>query len=263
MILSSISWNVDPEIIGFGGLSIRWYGLLFASSFIIGYYIMKNIFEKEKISIELLDKLTIYSGLGTVLGARLGHCLFYEPEFYWNHPLEILYIWHGGLASHGAGIGILISLFLFSRMSKKPFLWTLDRVVIIAALAGFLIRTGNLINSEIYGKASNLPWAFIFERSDPLQIPRHPTQIYEALCYLLIFIVLMFAYYKWNFGKKSGLIFSIFLMTIFTARFFIEFVKDIQVNFESDMFLNMGQILSIPFVLYGVVLLFLSTKRKS
>jgi phosphatidylglycerol---prolipoprotein diacylglyceryl transferase len=262
MILNYITWNVDPEILNFGSLAIRWYGLLFASSFIIGYYIMKNMFAIEKVSVELLDKLTIYVGLGTVLGARFGHCLFYEPEFYLRNPLEILYIWHGGLASHGAAIGILISLYLFSRKSKKSYLWILDRIVVVVALSGFLIRMGNLINSEIYGQESSLPWAFIFERSDPMNVPRHPTQIYEALCYISVFAFLMFGYFKWEFGKKQGLLFGIFLIGIFAARFFIEFVKDIQVNFESDMFLNMGQLLSIPFVLVGIVLLFRAIKIK-
>jgi prolipoprotein diacylglyceryl transferase len=272
MILNYINWNVDPEIVGFWGLSIRYYGLLFASSFFFGYLIMQKMFKKESLSIELLDKLTVYMAVGTVLGARLGHCLFYGPHFdilgfngeilvrgYLSHPLDILKIWQGGLASHGAAVGILIAIYYFSKKHKKPYLWTMDRIVIVVALAGFLIRMGNLMNSEIYGNPTELPWGFIFVRNGEV-LPKHPTQIYEALSYLIIFVLLYFIYNKQGAQLKQGLIFGLFLILLFTARFFIEFIKEVQVNFEQGMSLNMGQWLSIPFVVIGVFLLYRSLK---
>jgi len=260
MLLNYINWNVDPDIVNFWGLTIRYYGLLFAASFFFGYLIMQKIFKKEGLSVELLDKLTVYMAVGTVLGARLGHCLFYQPDYYLSNPLEIIKIWHGGLASHGAAIGILISLYLFSKKNKKPYLWTLDRIVIVVALAGFFIRMGNLMNSEIYGIETSLPWGFIFAR-DGQTVPKHPTQIYEALSYLLIFILLYSIYRKKGTQVKQGLIFSLFLIILFSVRFFIEFIKEDQVRFEQGMSLNMGQWLSIPFVLIGFYLLFRSFKQ--
>lgn len=257
MILNYVTWNVDPEIVGFWGLSIRYYGVLFAASFFFGYIIMQKMFKKEGLTVELLDNLTIYMALGTIIGARLGHCLFYQPEYYLRNPIEILFIWHGGLASHGAAIGILIALYMFSKKNKKPYLWILDRIVIVVALAGFFIRMGNLMNSEIYGIETNLPWGFIFVQ-DGQTVPKHPTQIYEALSYLIIFIVLYMIYNKKGKELKQGLIFGIFLITLFSVRFFIEFIKEVQVDFESRMSLNMGQWLSIPFVLVGVYLIYRS-----
>ena len=261
MILNYINWNIDPEIFGFWGLSIRYYGVLFASSFFFGYLIMQKIFKKEGLTIELLDNLTIYMALGTVIGARLGHCLFYQPEYYLRNPWEILFIWHGGLASHGAAIGILLALYFFARKNKKPYLWILDRIVIVVALAGFFIRMGNLMNSEIYGIETNLPWGFIFVRDGQI-VPKHPTQIYEALSYLLIFVVLFLIYRKKGVEIKQGFIFGLFLITLFTVRFLIEFIKEVQVDFESTMSLNMGQWLSIPFVITGVYLLINSQRKK-
>lgn len=251
MTLSYITWNLDPEIFHLGPFSIRYYGILFALSFYMGYIIMLKFFKKENLSAELLDKLTIYMAVGTVLGARLGHCLFYQPDYYFSHPLEIIKIWHGGLASHGAGIGILIALYLFSRKYKKPYLWTLDKIAIVVALAGFFIRTGNLMNSEIYGDVTNLPWGFIFKHNGEI-LPKHPTQIYEALSYLLIFFLLYFLHNKKSIKLKNGTIFGLFMSLLFTVRFLIEFIKEVQVNFENSMTLNMGQILSIPFILIGI-----------
>ena len=272
MLRNYINWNVDPDIVSFWGLTIRYYGLLFASSFFFGYLIMQKIFKKEGLTIELLDKLTVYMAVGTVLGARLGHCLFYGPHFdtlgfngeilvrgYLSHPLDILKIWQGGLASHGAAVGILIALYYFSKKNKKPYLWTMDRIVIVVALAGFLIRMGNLMNSEIYGIPTELPWGFIFVRNGEV-LPKHPTQIYEALSYLLIFVLLYFIYNKKGAQVKQGLIFGLFLILLFTARFFIEFIKEVQVDFEQGMSLNMGQWLSIPFVFIGLLLLYRSLK---
>ncbi|HKL09201.1 MAG TPA: prolipoprotein diacylglyceryl transferase [Bacteroidales bacterium] len=259
MILNYIHWDVDPEIIGFWGLSIRYYGVLFAASFFFGYLIMQKIFKKEGLSVELLDKLTVYVAVGTVVGARLGHCLFYDPAYYLQNPIEIIKIWRGGLASHGAAIGILIALYYFARKNKKPYLWILDRIVIVVALAGFFIRMGNLMNSEIYGIETSLPWGFIFVRNGEV-LPKHPTQIYEALSYLLIFILLYSIYRKKGTKVRQGLIFSLFLILLFSVRFLIEFIKEVQVDFEQTMSLNMGQWLSIPFVIIGFYLLYRSYK---
>jgi len=261
MIFNYIHWDINPEIVGFWGLSILFYGVLFASAFFFGYLIMQKIFKKEGLPVELLDKLTVYVALGTIIGARLGHCLFYDPSYYLSNPLEILKIWRGGLASHGAAIGILIALYYFSKKNKKPYLWILDRIVIVVALAGFFIRMGNLMNSEIYGIPTKLPWGFIFVRNGEV-IPKHPTQIYEALSYLLIFFLLYSIYNKKGTNVRQGLIFSIFLILLFSVRFLIEFIKEVQVDFEQTMALNMGQWLSIPFILTGIYLLYRSYKQK-
>lgn len=261
MIISAIIWNVDPEIFRIGNFAIRWYGLLFALGFVFGYIIMGSIFKKEKIPQKLLDTLTMYMVIGTVVGARLGHCLFYEPGFYLSHPLNILKIWEGGLASHGAAVGIIIALYFFSRKAKKTFLWIIDRVVIVVALAGFFIRMGNLMNSEIYGVETSLPWGFIFVRWGET-LPKHPTQIYEALSYLLIFVLLYSIYLRKGIKLKDGYIFGLFLILLFSARFLIEFIKEPQVGFEDNMILNMGQLLSIPFVLLGIAILIRSKKQK-
>lgn len=260
MILNSIVWNVDPEIFRIGGFAIRWYGLLFALGFVFGYIIIGRIFKKEKVPEKLLDTITTYMVVGTVVGARLGHCLFYEPEYYLSNPLKILKVWEGGLASHGAAIGILIALYFFSKKAKKTYLWTMDRVVIVVALAGFFIRMGNLLNSEIYGVATNLPWGFIFERWGET-VPKHPTQIYEGLSYLLIFVLLYSIYLKKGIKLKDGYIFGLFLILLFSMRFLIEFIKEPQVGFEANMMLNMGQLLSIPFIIAGVVLFARSLKN--
>ena len=228
--------------------------MLFASGFFFGYLIMQRIFKHEKLPIKLLDQLATYMIVSTVIGARLGHVLFYEPTYYLGNPLEILKIWNGGLASHGAAIGILVALYLFSRKNKKPYLWVVDRIVIVVALAGFFIRMGNLMNSEIFGIETVVPWAFIFVQID--NIPRHPTQIYEGLSYLAIFGYLYWYYWKTDGKPRPGFIFGMFLILLFTVRFFIEFVKVTQVGFEAGMVLNMGQWLSIPFVLVGLYLVF-------
>lgn len=254
MMLSAIVWNVDPEIFRIGSFAIRWYGLLFALGFVFGYIIMGRIFKKEHIPAKMLDTLTTYMVVGTVVGARLGHCLFYEPEYYLSHPLEILMIWKGGLASHGAAIGILLSLYFFSRKSKKSYLWIVDRIVIVVALSGLFIRTGNLMNSEIYGIQTNLPWGFIFERWGET-VPKHPTQIYEALSYFVIFIVLYYLYNRKYKTMKDGYLTGLFLIILFSVRFLIEFIKEPQVGWEENLLLNMGQILSIPFILTGIGLL--------
>lgn len=260
-----IEWNISPEIVALGPLSLRWYGILFASSFVIGYKIMFDIYKQEGRSEKDLNDLVWYMVIGTVLGARLGHCLFYNPEFYLTNPLEILKIYRGGLASHGAAVAIPLSIYLFAKRRKNfSFLWQMDRVVITVALAAFFIRTGNLFNSEIVGIPTDLPWGFIFVNAtgdiDPL-IPRHPAQLYEAIAYLFVFIFI-YRLYKLKYKElNDGLIFGVFLVGIFGFRFLIEFIKENQTYFEEGMFLNMGQILSIPLIVYGIYLIVTKIKR--
>jgi len=261
MIINAIVWNVNPEIFSLGSFAVRWYGVLFALGFVFGYIIMGRIFKKERIPDKLLDTLTTYMVIGTVVGARLGHCLFYEPEYYLSNPIRILKVWEGGLASHGAAIGILIALWFFVRKAQKSYMWILDRIVIVVALAGFFIRTGNLMNSEIYGVETSLPWGFIFARWGET-VPKHPTQIYEGLSYLIIFIFLYTLYNKKGKQLKEGTLFSLFLIILFSVRFLIEFIKEPQVGFEANMALNMGQLLSIPFILAGILILWLYKPKK-
>jgi phosphatidylglycerol---prolipoprotein diacylglyceryl transferase len=263
-ILGYITWNVSPDIIRIGGTAIRWYGLLFAASFFFGYLIMARMFKKEGIPIKLLDELTTYMIVGTIVGARLGHCFFYEPGYYLHNPLKILMIWEGGLASHGAGIGIVLAILLFSWRKKMDFLRVMDRIVVVVALSGFLIRTGNLMNSEIFGIPTGLPWGFRFIRAlNPSEAidPRHPTQIYEGLSYLVIFFVLLLYYYRKDGKPSPGFLFGLFLVTVFAMRFVIEFIKEPQESFESSMILNLGQLLSVPFIIAGILLIWYSRRR--
>ena len=261
MISNYITWTANPQIFHIGSLSVRWYGLLFAMSFAVGYFIMLRFFRKEKIADTVLDKLSMYMLIATVIGARLGHVLFYEPASYLAHPLDILKIWEGGLASHGAAIGILLGLYFFARSEKRTYFWTLDRIVIVVALAGFFIRMGNLMNSEIYGNETTLPWGFIFERVGET-LPKHPTQIYEALSYLAIFAYLISYYYRKDGKPREGYLFGFFLVSLFSVRFIIEFLKEPQVSFENSMALNMGQLLSIPFIIAGLYIIFRKVKTE-
>lgn len=256
MLLQYIHWNPDPVALSLGFVHVRWYGLLFALPFAIGYYIMRDMFRRENQPMQYLDTLLTYIVIGTVVGARLGHCLFYEPEVYLADPIRILKIWEGGLASHGAGIGVIVALLLFSRKTHISFWWVADRLAILVGLAGLTIRTGNLFNSEIYGKPTDVPWAFVFERVDNL--PRHPTQIYEALSYFAVFLWMYWIYRRrMREGKtiRPGWMMGLLLILIFTLRILIEFLKEPQVGFEQHMMLNMGQLLSIPFILAGIYLM--------
>jgi len=257
MHLLIIPWDVNPEIFRIGSFAIRWYGLFFAFSFLFGYIIMIKIFRNENLNEALLDKLTIYMAVGTIVGARLGHCFFYEPDYYLSHPGEIIKVWHGGLASHGAAIGILLAVGLFSYKEKKGYFWVLDRIAIVVALSGFFIRMGNLMNSEIYGVETSLPWGFVFLRNHEVA-PKHPTQIYEALAYLAIFVLLYKLYWRKKGEHIEGSLISLAIMLIFIARFFIEFLKEDQVPFEANMTLNMGQSLSIPFIILAIVMFIIS-----
>lgn len=266
MTLLYINWNVNPEIFRIGGFAVRWYGLLFASSFFFGYLILYKVFKKENINIKYLDELTTYMIIGTIIGARLGHCFFYEPQYYLQHPWKILMIWEGGLASHGAAIGIIVTILIFSYLKKLTFLWVMDRVVIVVALSGFLIRTGNLMNSEIFGIPTSLPWGFRFPRATDLPeaiVPRHPTQLYEGLSYLVIFLLLWWLYYKKGGKPHRGLLFGLFLILVFGVRFLIEFIKEPQEGFEKSMTLNMGQLLSIPLIITGAILVYLAIKKST
>lgn len=250
-ILSAITWNVSPEIIKLGPITLRWYGLLFALGFVVGYQIMTGIYKTEGKTIKQLDFLAIIMILTTVIGARLGHCLFYEPEIYLANPIRILYVWEGGLASHGAGIAIILGLIYYSKKNKDiTALWVLDRIVIVVALAGFFIRMGNLFNSEIYGIPTDVSWAVIFERVD--NIPRHAVQLYESISYLFIFVILYTVYLKNKAKLAPGLTFGLFLIFIFGMRFILEYFKAYQADFETELPLRMGQLLSIPFVLTGI-----------
>jgi len=260
-MLSFITWNVRPEIIE--GFHVRWYGLLFAGVFIVSYLILQKVFRKENIADKVLDGVLTTALLGGIIGARLGHCLFYQPDYYLAHPIDILKIWEGGLASHGATIGILLAFYIFAKKQKLDYIWILSRVAIVVPIASGMIRVGNLMNSEIYGHATSLPWGFYFPQSSEvlnhteLLEPRHPTQIYEALAYFVIFALLLW-YYIRNQKKnnvKNEILIGILLTSVFVFRFFIEFVKNSQVDFENGMPINMGQILSIPFVLIGVFFL--------
>jgi phosphatidylglycerol---prolipoprotein diacylglyceryl transferase len=265
MHLLVIPWDVNPEIFRIGHFAIRWYGLLFASSFLFGYLILLRIFKNENLSDVLLDRLTVYMAVGVIVGARLGHCLIYEPADYLSHPLEILKIWKGGLASHGAAVGILLAILFFVRKEKKDYVWAIDRVSIVVALSGFFIRMGNLMNSEIYGVETTLPWGFVFLRNHETA-PKHPTQIYEALAYLSIFILLYWIYWRKKGKFVPGTLISLTCLLIFTARFFIEFLKEDQVRFEEVMKvnigLNWGQVLSIPFIILGAIWLWSSLKKQ-
>jgi phosphatidylglycerol---prolipoprotein diacylglyceryl transferase len=369
MALDYVIWNAPPQLIDLGKFEIRYYSLLFALGFIMGYLILFRIFKKKDLQADLLDRLTVYMVVSTIIGARFGHCLFYEFDYYSRHPLEIILPWHGtlgsdfeftgfqGLASHGAAIGILIGIYLFARKTKSSYLWTMDMIVLVTALAGCFIRLGNLMNSEIYGNPTKSNYGFVFthdltrllsekykgtiqdigyekaesdmvsdQQGVPLKInirfartvkdenkvrhfgalvlpddmsryhfdnnvflppgdslqytverrdkrlvlsaliggvPRHPSQIYEAASYLLIFLILLFLYYALEKRLRNGFLFGMFLFLVFIARFFIEYVKQNQESFEDAMSLNMGQLLSIPFVIAGLALIFLKWPKKA
>lgn len=264
-MLLSVLWNADPVLFSLGPISVRWYGLAFAVGFLLGYNIVAKMFRHEGAPERWLGILLMYIVVATILGSRLGHVFFYEWDYYSKHPAEILEIWNGGLASHGGTIGNIIGLFLFSIfVSHKPASWVFDKIVIPTALVAGLIRLGNLMNSEIYGGPTSLPWGFVFARNGEF-LPAHPTQIYEAVCYFLLFGLLMFMYWKRNAEERPWLLTGVFFIVTFLSRFFIEYVKNVQEVWELDMIarygMNMGQALSIPFVLLGVVLVIVALSR--
>lgn len=244
-------WDVGPELVQFGPFALRWYGLFFALGFIVGNFLLLQIYRNENRREENLPSLFLYVFAGALIGARLGHVLFYQPDYYLPRPWEILMIWQGGLASHGGFAGVLIALYLYLRKYREmSFLELSDRLAIATAPAAALIRLGNFFNSEILGVPTDLPWAIIFLRVDTL--PRHPAMLYEALAYIIVFAVAYSAYWKTEIIKTPGRMLGLVLTLAFAARFFIELVKENQVPFEQFLLLNMGQLLSLPFILIGL-----------
>ncbi|NGF57077.1 prolipoprotein diacylglyceryl transferase [Parapusillimonas sp. SGNA-6] len=270
-ILQAIHWDGKEELFSIGSFAVRYYSLCWLIAFAVSYYLMLKVFIREGKTQEDLDKFSIYMFLGTLIGARLGHCLFYEFDYYIKHPLEMILPFRQvngewkltgfmGLASHGAAIGLLVGLYLYSKKTKTNFLWITDRLILVVPLAGAFVRLGNFFNSEIIGKVAdpNLPWAVVFTKED--QLPRHPGQLYEAVGYVILFVILWILYRK-NQNPKPGLLFGIFLIGLFGIRFIVEFFKENQEAFEDNMLINMGQLLSVPFILAGIYLVFRKPKN--
>lgn len=274
-MLLYVTWDVNPELFTIFGREIRWYGLFWVIGLIVAVYIVQHIYEKEKLPQKWFDSLFLYMILGIILGARLGHCLFYEPAYYLANPIKILHIWEGGLASHGGVLGIIIAVWLYSKnVTKKSMVWTFDRVIVPTGFTAAFIRLGNLMNHEIYGGPTSQPWGFRFIDNIPQWMagapavftePSHPTQIYEALVYFLVFFVTMYLYWKTDAKKKQGLLIGIAMIMIFASRFFIEYIKEVQV--ESELLMRestgliLGQWLSIPFVIWGIWLVWNALKN--
>lgn len=262
MIVNFIHWNPDPEIVNILGISVRYYGLLFVSGLILAIYMLSWIFKRENIAPENLEKLSIYCMIGIVAGARLGHCLFYEPSYYLSHPLEMIlpvtfppdggikFIGYQGLASHGGVLGLLIGLYFYSRKTKHSMIDILDMIAVVVGVSLGFIRLANFMNSEIIGMPTTKPWGVIFERVDNL--PRHPAQLYEAISYFIILAIMMILYIKMRDRLKNGILFGLATVLFFIARFIIEFLKEDQVGFEEGMTLNMGQLLSLPYIAVGI-----------
>ncbi|WP_185286308.1 prolipoprotein diacylglyceryl transferase [Chryseobacterium indologenes] len=272
MSLLYIDWNVNPEIANILGIPLKYYGLLFLAGLVLCFNILKSVYKKENLSMQAHEALFSYALIGILLGARLGHCFFYDFDYYSQHPLEILlpiqkgpdgayhFTGFAGLASHGGGIGLIIMLLLYARKYAIPFMTILDAIAIVLPLGGTFIRLANLMNSEIIGVPTNVPWAFIFRQVDDL--PRHSAQLYEAISYLIIFSV-VYLMYKKNFVKiGKGFYFGISILLIFVMRILIEFIKVDQVEFEHGMSLNMGQLLSIPFIILGLFFIIKSIVEK-
>jgi len=263
MVIDTIIWDPSDSIIDLGFFALRYYSMFFLLAFVSSYIVVKKQFEKYGVDVALMDPLTVYVVLGTLIGARLGHCLFYDFAYYSQHPLEIILPFtftpefritgFQGLASHGGGIGIMVSLILFCRKFKLKLWFMLDQIALVVPLAGTFIRLGNLMNSEIIGKPTDVSWAFIFLKDD--NIPRHPAQLYEAIAYLTIFSIVYFMVKKYP--KSPGFYFGMVIFLIFCFRLAVEFIKEDQSAFEAGLLLNMGQILSIPFILTGLVIMYL------
>ena len=265
-MLLVIHWNVDPEIFNFYGFAPRWYSLGFLAGFGIGYYIVQKMFIEEKVNTESLDSLLLYLIVGTVMGARIGHCMFYEWDYFQHHLLEMIlpfrfepefqFTGYSGLASHGGAVGVLIAQWLYMKfVLKKPLIWLLDRIGVPIMLVGCFIRLGNLMNSEILGSPTDVPWAFVFERVN--LIPRHPAQLYEAIAYFLIFLVLYRLYWKTDIKYKTGRLLGVFTVLLWSARFLLEYFKSAQGGLETTLgLLSTGQWLSIPLILVGLYFMF-------
>ncbi len=274
-ILLSVTWDVDPTLFTVLGREIRWYGLLWVIGLIVAVYIVQKIFKHEDLPEKWFDSLFIYMMVGIIAGARLGHCLFYEPGYYLAHPIEILKVWEGGLASHGGVIGIIIAVWLYSRkVTKQSMLWTFDRVMVPTGFTAAMIRLGNLMNHEIYGGPTDKPWGFRFvdnlsqwmQGAEPIYTdPSHPTQIYEALVYLVVFAITLYLYWGTSARNRKGLITGVGILIIFLFRFFVEYIKNVQVDAEialrDNTGLILGQWLSIPFILWGLWLIWVALRR--
>jgi phosphatidylglycerol---prolipoprotein diacylglyceryl transferase len=261
-LLAEVHWNVPPELFQLGPFVVRWYGLCFAALFFIGYAMVRWQFRIEGKNEADLQTLLVFLVAGTIVGARLGHVLFYDPLYYFHHKLEIFKVWHGGLASHGGTAGVLVAMYLYSRSRPdQPFLWLVDRVAVPTALGAAFIRLGNLLNSEILGRPAAVPWAFVFERVD--DVPRHPAQLYEMLAYLAVFGVLLMVYRYYRERTPRGLLTGLFLFLVFSARLGIEFFKEPQESFRLGLPLNLGQVLSLPFVIAGAWLIYRAMRLSS
>jgi prolipoprotein diacylglyceryl transferase len=266
MILLQIDWNPAPEIFKIGSFAIRYYSLMFVIAFMLGLFLTKKIFINDKIPLEKLDSLFIYVVISTLLGARIGHFLFYDPAFLFEKPLEVFlpfrfspkfeFTGFAGLASHGATIGIIIAMYIYSKkVLKKPLLYILDRITIPVAAGAIFVRIGNLMNSEIIGKPTNSDYGFVFRKLGE-DFPRHPAQLYESFGYLITFIVLWFVYWKTDKKQKLGYLLGLFFVMLWTVRFIVEFYKEAQVGERADWVLNTGQWLSIPFIIAGFYLMY-------
>ena len=244
-------WNVNPNIFELGSIQLRWYGLLFVGSFFLGLMLLQWVYKREGRNPEVLDNLLIYIMVGAVIGARLMHCLAYEPEFYLSHPLEILKVWKGGLASHGGLLGVLIALYVFSKKYNESYMWLISRVAMPGALTAAFVRFGNLFNSEILGLPTDKPWAIVFPRVD--MIPRHPVQLYEAFAYLFLLFILVAVYRKVAPSFATKILPGIFLTYMFIVRFLLEYTKTRQADYTTSLPFTTGQMLSVPFILIGIV----------
>ncbi|MBQ3083817.1 MAG: prolipoprotein diacylglyceryl transferase [Alistipes sp.] len=268
MQMLSVVWDFDPVMIRIGSFDIRYYGLMWAVAILVAAKFFDNFVKREGLPERVSESIFLYGTLGTIIGSRLGHCLFYDPGYYLSNPWEIIVGFRdGGMASHGAAIGILIGLWLFSRKNQLPYLWALDRIMIGVGIGGAAVRIGNLCNSEIFGTPTSLPWGFEFVRSLKWQrefapAAVHPTQLYEALCYLVTFVILVVLYYRYDMARRRpGLLFGVGLVGIFVTRFFIELIKVNQEAFEEGMTLNMGQWLSVPFIVLAGYMIYRSLHR--
>ena len=275
MILDYVTWTASPNLFSFGAITVRWYGLMFAIGFLVGYEIVYRIFRHEGARESWVGSLFIYVVVATIVGARLGHVFFYDWSYYSHHLADIPKIWEGGLASHGGTLGIMIAIWLYSRyVTRKPMLWTFDRLVVPVGLVAALIRIGNLMNHEIYGGETTMPWGFRFidnvgqwmQGAEPVfTAPSHPTQLYEAAFYLLTFVVCMVMYWRYRAQEREGLIFGVFMLGIFVPRFFIEYIKNVQeaweVSMRSTIGMDQGQLLSIPFIVLGIWLIVRAMRR--
>lgn len=262
MNLLAVTWDVDPVFFSIFGIDIAYYGVLWVTAFVVGAYLFGKIIKREGLNGDMTDSAFMYMIIATIIGARLGHCLFYEPIQYLTHPWQILNFREGGMASHGAAVGMAIGILLYARKWKIPAMWMFDRIGIVVTIGGALIRLANFVNSEVYGTQTDLPWGVIFVRADET-LPMHPTQIYEALAYMALFFILMHIYWRTKLSNRRGVMFGVFLIGLFGMRFVIEGIKNVQVAWEAAMPINMGQILSLPFIAVGVYVLIRALNRPS